>query len=332
MITPWGVGTNMLIFWGSYSKTSHLGKVVDHCSRCRGPQPFEVTQHFEASHIYFLRITGWRLTSSIKQCMLCKREDACDAEDYVHFVPPAQDIAFELLLRKTNPKLAAMLRADAYDELFEDGANDVPAHPRDDVAIMPASDVPPAPDGDSDLQQLLFLLADYDANDPELFKLKEKLKFWRHLSASQKAELSRDARGYCDKQERVLQAKRFLVGINPTYPSRLTNIGCVVMLMLMGASFPVSYALPPLEWYWTAGYYVAWCVVMFFLFGFVVAMIEKYWIKNIVLPAAADLSIQDLLHALHRIETWTEEEKSSAGEVVRLKDTLIETLRKLSER
>src|SRR5262245_65843228 len=118
------------IVWGTKSRDVCIGKVADYCPFCDSNQVFLVTDHYAAKHFQYIRTEDWGMVGSSRLCNHCKNELVCENSAYSGFLDPNENVSFELLLHKTNSRLATRVKKQAADELGKAVANwrEVPAN------------------------------------------------------------------------------------------------------------------------------------------------------------------------------------------------------------
>ncbi len=288
------------IFWGTKTSDVCLGKVADVCPFCDGFRVFIVTDHYCADHVQGIRTQDWRWVGSSRKCTSCNSELVCKTEVYNAFIATDEAIPFDQLLQKTNRRLASKLEKEARQEIGQTGGK------RGDAAGATPTDPEFASIADS--------LATVDSNDPEILKLREKIKHWNRLNRDQQAAFSSTVKALCERKLRVAQVKEFVKFELMNHSPSADRLGCVLALAVLVGALVAMFFLP-VPWDWCLGttyVFAAFGVAGFTLFSyFSIATFEDPWFSKVFIPRAKEKQIQldFLFEVLVNWSVLTAEEK-----------------------
>jgi hypothetical protein len=308
----------MFIVWGKYAKKEVVGIVADHCPQCDSVQEFALTDHFTAGHIYFIKVSGWSWVATSRVCARCKSELPARVRDYDSHLPATMSrVPLLELVRATNPQLLGDYEVDQRRSRRK---------PDEDVL-----DVEPvaARAADPELEQLQQRVADFEPNDIDVLKLKEKLKAWSRLSASERQQ-ARELLDRSSKRHALLgKAKEFLFSAQQAYANKFKLFGCLGSLLLYIALLVSMYWIPiSWTWYWIALYVVVWGIVLLVAAGLLIGFGTRHWCKHTLVPLAEEngIPLDILLSAFRRLETWSDEDKAKISNLFDDRADIIQTL------
>jgi hypothetical protein len=310
----------MFIIWGKYAKKEVLGIVADHCPQCDSVQEFGLIDHFKASHIYFIKVSGWSWVATSRVCGKCKSELPARVRDYKSHLPSTMDrVPLVELVRETNPRLLG------------DYEDDRRRSSRQREEVLPEVErVEPGP-ADSELEQLRQRVEDFEPNDVDVLKLKDKLKSWRRLTVSERQQ-ARELLDRCsDRHASLGKAKEFLFSAQQQYSNKFKVVGCLGSLSLYAAVLVSMYWLPiPWTWYWIALSVVVWGIVSLVVGGVLIGVGTERWCKQTLIPLADEngIPLEILVSAFRRLETWSDEDKAKITNLFDDRADIIKTLEK----
>ena len=274
--------------------------------------------HFQATHIYVIPTSRWKNIATSMECATCKSQVPYDEDEYEAFMSlSVEDVPLEELLKNTNPKLVFELRDSAYQETFQKEPKDRDPHQILETEVVRDSEsIRVSLDDDSELKQIRYRMADLEANDVDVMKVLEKLKFWKSLNDRQRQELNELVDECCGKEGRINEAKEFLMTVGTLTPNRADKVALMGFLLTAIPCFSAMYIFPiNWTWYLIATYVVVLGVALMAVFSFVIQAITKSWCRDTLIPEAVakGISLKTLLLAVERMDSWTDEEKKRAG-------------------
>jgi hypothetical protein len=302
------------------SKKEVLGVVADYCPQCDSVQEFGLIDHFKASHVYFIKVSGWSWVATSRVCARCKIELPARVRDYKSHLPSTMGrVPLLELVRETNPQLLGD---------YEDDQRRSSREP-DEVALkVERVEAGPA---DPELEQLRERVADFEPNDIDVLKLKEKLKSWSRLTASERQQ-ARELLDRCSHRHALLgKAKEFLFSAQQVYSNKFKLVGCLGSLSIFAAVLVSMYWIPiPWTWYWIALYAVVWGIVLLVAAGLIIGVGTKRWCEQTLMPLAEEnaIPLDILLSAFRRLETWSDEDKAKITNLFDDRADIIKTLAK----
>lgn len=107
----------MVFVFGTTERAKQRGVVVDRCPNCLDLKWFELLDHRQSWHLYFIPLGKGRFLYSTQRCFTCGSDFALQHDDYVTTLPAIamEDLDVEEGLRRTQPDLAK--RFDEIEEL-----------------------------------------------------------------------------------------------------------------------------------------------------------------------------------------------------------------------
>lgn len=308
----------MFIIWGKYAKKEVCGIVADHCPQCDSVQEFALIDHFKAAHIYFIKVSGWSWDATSRVCARCKSELPARVRDYhSHWPATMSRVPLLELVRETNPQLLGD---------YEDDQRRRRRTP--DEVVLEVEPVE-ARAADPELEQLHRRMADFEPNDIDVLKLRERLKSWSRLSVSERQQ-ARELLDRCSKRHTLLgKAKEFLFSAQQAYSNKFKLFGCLGSLLLYAALLVSMYWIPiPWTWYWIALYVVVWGIVLLVVAGLLIGLGTRRWCKQTLMPLAEEngIPLDILLSAFRRLETWSDEDKAKVTNLFEDRADIIQTL------
>jgi hypothetical protein len=310
----------MFIIWRKYAKKEAVGVVADHCPQCDSVQEFVLIDRFKASHIYFIKVSGWSWVATSRVCARCKIELPARVRDYPSHLPSTMGgVPLLELVRETNPQLLGD---------YEDDQRRSSREP-DDVALK--VERVEAGAADPELEQIRQCVADFEPNDIDVLKLKEKVKAWSRLTGSERQQ-ARELLDRCSNRHALLgKAKEFLFSAQQVYSNKFKLVGCLGSLSVYTALLVSMYWIPiPWTWYWIALYAVVWAIVLLVAAGLLIGFGTKRWCQQTLMPLAErnGIPLDILLSAFRRLETWSDEDKARITNLFDDRADIIKTLEK----
>ena len=310
----------MFIIWGKYAKKEVLGVVADHCPQCDSVQKFELIDHFKASHVYFIKLSGWSWVATSRVCATCKIELPARVRDYHSHLPSTIGrVPLLELVRETNPQLLGDYEVDQRWSNRE---------PDEGILEVELVDAEPA---DPELDQLCQRMADFEPNDLDVLKLKEKVKSWNRLTASERQQ-ARELFDRCSNRHALLgKAKEFLFSAQQVYSNKFKLVGCLGSFLIYAALLVSIYWIPiPWTWYWVALYAVIWGIVLLVVAALLIGVGTERWCKQTLMPLAEEngVPLDFLLSAFRRLDTWSAEDKAKITNLFDDRADIIKTLEK----
>ncbi|MBM3465259.1 MAG: zinc-ribbon domain-containing protein [Armatimonadetes bacterium] len=101
----------MFVIFGTKGREEPRGIVAEHCPSCGGPRPFNVIEHYEVGHIYYIPLGNGSKKGVGLRCVECRSEFHFNPHKYAAVLPAsvARGCSFEELIERTNPRLAEQL-------------------------------------------------------------------------------------------------------------------------------------------------------------------------------------------------------------------------------
>ncbi|MBI1374955.1 MAG: hypothetical protein GC159_19735 [Phycisphaera sp.] len=273
----------MFIVWGTKHKTRDAGVVAERCDVCMAPQPFVVTDHYEAGHIYWISLTQGTYKISSMKCPSCGNELICNKDDYDQVL--ARDIAARLpiheLIERTNHRLGQSMRMR--ENLEAMASQQAQAPPRAPGSPPPLPGARPTTGGpDPRFALAVAKLRDFDDSDTSR-ELMARLSQWQTLDTDLREKLLTEVDEFVDSSMRINQTIGFIRTIANSYPD---SAGCLsgffVFLVPMALFF-----IPALQsWLWGPIVVIAAFVAGFVVMQKVSARRIRAWTINKLIPEA----------------------------------------------
>lgn len=295
-----------LIFWGTTTQQKPIGQVVDFCPFCETLQVFSINDHFKADHIQFIRTEDWIFVTTSRQCASCRSQFQCQKNKYASIASPVnQQLSFDDLLKKTNPRLLSKLQEEARSEIQNE--------PFDHAGS--AAKVPRVVDL-QEINKKLQSLEIFQIGDPDIFKLREKLRLWKSLNDKQRYDFAAEVDELCAFQAKVLEIKDFLLFTSINNPSNASNIVGIITSCLLFMTLAAMYFIPVAWDGCTGSLYIGCAVVGFTLiYGICQYTAAEMWFRKVLIPRVKTegIHMRFLLEVVRSIPTWTAAERARAG-------------------
>lgn len=322
----------MFIIWGTKVNQDHRGTVADRCPVCADVEKFDVTDHYEVGHIYFISLGRGARVASTRVCQSCRTEFNCDPNAYDQFLPreEADAMAIDDVVETTNSQLARA--RDARKRLHEMASEPDERLPFPDTTHLKLPGTPlrdaSASALDDELRQALSRLEAYEDSGPEVTQLLEKLQNWRRLDLAARDALLAKVDAFIDRQQQIHRAVSFIRMIAVTFPQ---FSGCLPALALLGALGSAFWWLP-IDWTLLvySGYTVVVLLLCCVVFYFLSRMSRRRWMRNQLIPQAEEngVDLQMLVLVLESAgqsdQTLDEKVRDLAMEVGLLQEVIVE--------
>jgi hypothetical protein len=275
----------MLIIWGTKVNQDPRGAVADKCSVCADVQLFDVTDHYEVSHIYFIPLGRGTRVATTRACIRCGTEFHCEPDSYDDYLTPQEsdDLSIEEIVERTNTALG---EARARRQQLEDMAYESkPIKDSTQVALPGTPIREAAPSAlDQELRKVLARLEMYEDRGPDVAEMLKKLGRWRKLDDDGRAKLLEQAEAYVEKQEHSDRALGFIADVAQGFPQ---YAGCLPALALV-AVLASAYWWSPIgsSVCLSGGYAVIGLALAAGLFYYLGSVRRRHWFRSVLIPKA----------------------------------------------
>lgn len=278
----------MIIIWGTKPKKRDVGVIADRCDNCGDVQPFTLTDHFEAGHIYYISLTQGTYKASTAKCQTCGHEMICRKEDYAEVIPfeEADQLSLRDLLTDSNPRLLESMAVQANLQTMA----------QEEMASADA----PGPDA-ARFQDAVAKLSEA-GDSAENRQLMRRLESWPSLDPGQRQALLDEVDQFLDAGERVGRAVQFIQLIAPTYPE---SAGCLIGFLIFAAPMAL-FTLPFFKnLIWGTVLVAVSLAAGLFVFTRVAKVRSHGWVRRKLIPQADEqgVDLQVFIGVLAGIDT-----------------------------
>jgi len=174
----------MVFVFGTTERARPRGWVVDRCPSCLDLSWFELVDHHQAFHAYFVPLGRGRYMFTSQRCGRCNSQFPIERDDFVTTLDDRDRRELGVMegLRKTNPPLAR--RFDEIDELERD--NRSPYRDSNDES------------GHALLDRALEQLRELERRGVDSSRYLGRFRNWSRLSSGERELLCAELRGFHD--------------------------------------------------------------------------------------------------------------------------------------
>jgi hypothetical protein len=279
----------MIIIWGTKVNQEPRGTVGDKCPACMDVQLFDVIDHYEVSHLYYISLGRGTLIATTRTCRHCGAQYHCDRAAYNEILPieAANALPIEKVLIRTNSRLADLrtARADLQEMARTSSSAGAPSEVATGLMLpgTPLRDVAPTA-LDQELRELLASLEPYE--DMEVAaQIMAKLRNWRHLDGTGREALLDAGNQFIQTQQKKGRAMAFISGIAPSYPRHAGLLPALGLFLALGFVFYLllSFDVDPLV---TFLYAVVGLLITFVVYYYCGQAAHRAWFRDVMIAQA----------------------------------------------
>jgi hypothetical protein len=275
----------MLIIWGTKVRQEPRGVVADKCAVCSEIELFDVTDHYEVSHVYFIPLGSGNRVAATRSCRRCGTIFDCEIDGYDGFLSDKSlaNMTVNEVIAQTNAPLA---KARYARKKLEEMSHEAPSSTSEQVTLpgTPVRAAPPAALNE-DFRKALARLEKYETSGRKVRRLMRRMEYWRSLDYAGRETLLREMEGFIENQEQIDNAYRFIAEIAPSFPLYAGVLSSLAIFGVLAVLFFRSELLRS-EPQYSVGFVVFALALSGSMLFYLRHLRQQRWFRNRVVPDA----------------------------------------------